>query len=79
MLASLGKCCWKQVRLGRRGDPAVQENLTGNSIIFAQPPAAIPSMELPPPPVAFVESLNDIFTRSLHDLSKAESASVDRE
>ena len=36
-------------------------------------------MELPPPPDAFVDSLNVIFTRSLHDLSKAEWASADRE
>jgi hypothetical protein len=25
MLASLGRCCWKQLRLGRRGDPAAQD------------------------------------------------------
>ena len=35
-------------------------------------------MELPPPTDAFVDSLNAIFTRSLHDLSKAEWATVDR-
>ena len=80
MLASLGRCCWKQVRLGRHSDPAVQEKaLTGNTIFFAQPTADVPSMEMPPPPDAFVDSLNVIFTRSLHDLSKAEWASVDRE
>ena len=50
MLASLGRCCWKQVRLGRHGDPAVQEKaLTGNTIFFVQPTADIPYMELPPP------------------------------
>ena len=53
--------------------------MTGNTIIFAQPTADAPSMELPPPPDAFVDSLNAISTRSLHDLSKAEWASVDRE
>ena len=80
MLASLGRCCWEQVRLGRHSDPAVQEKaLTGNTIFFAQPTADVPSMELPPPADALVDSLNVIFTRSLHDLSKAEWASVDRE
>ena len=80
MLASLGRCCWKQVRLGRHSDPAVQEKaLTGNTILFAQPTADVPSMDMPPPPDALVDSLNVIFTRSLHDLSKAEWASVDRE
>ena len=80
MLASLGRCCWKQVRLGRHSDPAVQEKaLTGNTIFFAQPTADLPSMELPPPVDALVESLNVIFTRSLDDLSKAEWAIVDRE
>jgi hypothetical protein len=70
----------KQVRLGRRSDPAVQEKaLTGNTIFFAQPTADVPSLELPPPINALVESLNVIFTRSLHDLSKAEWANVDRE
>ena len=80
MLASLGRCCWKQVRLGRPGDPALQEKaLTGNTIFFAQPTADVPSLELPPPLDALVDSLNIIFTRSLHDLSKAEWATVKRE
>ena len=80
MLASLGRCCWKQVRLGRRGDPAVQEKaLTGNTIFFAQPTADLPSMELPPPADALVDSFNVIFTRSLDDLRKAEWANVDRD
>ena len=78
-LASLGRCCWKQVRLGRREDPAVQETgLTGNSILLAQPTADVPSLELPPPPDALVDSFNVVFTRSLDDLSKAEWAQVDR-
>ena len=48
MLASAGRCCWKQLRLGRPGDPTVQEKaLTGNTIFFAQPTANVPSMELP--------------------------------
>ena len=80
MMASLGRFCWKQVRLGRHCDPAVQEKaLTGNTIYFAQPTADLPSMELPPPRDALVDSLNIIFTRSLHDLSKAEWATVNRE
>ena len=68
MLACLGRCCWKQVRLGRHSDAAVQEKaLTGNTIFFAQPTADLPSMDLPPPPDALVDSLNIIFSRSLHD------------
>ena len=79
MLASLARCCWKQVRLGRHTDPDVQEKaLTGNTIFFAQPTADVPSMELPPPPDALVDSFNVLFTRGLHDLSKAEWAVVDR-
>ena len=79
-LAALGRCCWQQVRLGRREDPAVQETgLTANSILLAQPTADIPSMELPPPPDALVDSFNVVFTRSLDDLSKAEWARVNRE
>ena len=39
----------------------------------------MPSLELPPPLDALVDSLNIIFTRSLHDLSKAEWATVKRE
>ena len=35
-------------------------------------------MELPPPPDALVDSFNVLFTRGLHDLSKAEWAVVDR-
>ena len=62
MLSSVGRCCWKQVRLGRRGDEAVQEQaLQGNTIFFAQPTADLPSMELPPPPDALVDSLTVIF------------------
>ena len=66
--------------LGRAGDPAVQEKaLAGNTIFFAQPTADVPSMELPPPPDALVDSLNVIFARNLHDLSKAEWAIVNRD
>eukprot|EP00812_Abedinium_dasypus_P007843 NODE_1_length_8589_cov_4.556480.p1 GENE.NODE_1_length_8589_cov_4.556480~~NODE_1_length_8589_cov_4.556480.p1 ORF type:complete len:2586 (+),score=446.46 NODE_1_length_8589_cov_4.556480:571-8328(+) len=80
MLASLGRCCMKQVRLGKHGDPALQERaLTGNTIFFAQPAADVPSLELPPPCDALVDSLNVIFTRSVHDLSKAEWAIVERQ
>jgi hypothetical protein len=58
----------------------VQEKaLVGNTIFFAQPTADVPSMQLPPPPDALVDSLNVIFTRSLHDLSKAEWAIVNRD
>ena len=62
MLCSSGRCCWKQVRLGRRGDAAVQETgMVGNTIFFAQPTADLPSMELPPPVDALAESLTVIF------------------
>ena len=78
-LASLGRCCWKQVRLGRRADPAVQETgLTANSIFLAQPTADVPTMELPPPTDALVDSFNVVLTRNLEDLSKAEWARVNR-
>ena len=56
-----------------------EKALTGNTIFFAQPTADVPSLELPPPPDALVDSLDIIFTRSLHDLSKAEWATVTRE
>ena len=80
VLASLGRCCWKQVRLGRREDPGVQETgLTANSIFLAQPTADVPSMEMPPPPDALVDSFNVVFTRSLDELSKAEWARVNRQ
>ena len=78
-LASLGRCCWKQVRLGRHADPAVQETgLTANSIFLAQPTADVPTMELPPPADALVDSFNVVFTRNLDDLSKAECTSEQR-
>jgi hypothetical protein len=79
-LVALGRCCWKQVRLGRHKDPAVQETgLTANSIFLAQPTADVPTLELPPPPDALVDSFNVVFTRSLDDLSKAEWARVSRQ
>jgi hypothetical protein len=79
VLASLGRCCWKQVRLGRHGDPATQEKaLIGNTILFAQPTADVPSLQLPPPVDALLDSLNVIYTRSVHDLRKAEWATVSR-
>ena len=53
--------------------------MTGNTIFLAQPTADLPSMELPPPPDALVDSVNIIFARSRHDLSKAEWAQVDRQ
>ena len=68
------------MRLGRREDPAVQETgLTANSIFLVQPTADVPTMELPPPPDALVDSFNVVFTRSLDDLSKAEWARVNRQ
>jgi hypothetical protein len=79
MLASLGRCCWKQVRLGR-GEPDVQQKgITGNTIFFAQPTADIPSMELPPAANALVDSFNIILTRNLQDLSHATWATIKRD
>ena len=78
-LLSLGRACWKQVRLGR-GKPDVQQTaVCGNTIFFAQPTADIPSMELPPPTGAFVDSLNIILTRKTDDLRYATWATVNRE
>ena len=78
MLASLGRCCWKQVRLGKGAPDVQQEGITGNTILFAQPTAEIPSMELPPAHDALVESLNVVFSGKAHDLSKAYWATVKR-
>ena len=79
MLASLGRCCWKQVRLGK-GTPDVQEKgVSGNTIFFAQPTAQIPSMEQPPPVNALVDHISIIFTRSVENLKRAWWATVRRE
>ena len=77
MLSSLARCCYRQVRLGK-GAPDVQQNaICGNSIFLAQPTAEIASMELPPPDEAFVDGgFQIIFARSVHDLSKAQWATV---
>ena len=77
-LLSLGRACWKQVRLGR-GKPDVQQKaICGNTIFFAQPTADIPSMELPPPTDALIDSFNLILTRNLDDLRYAQWATVNR-
>ena len=78
MLASLGRCCWKQVRLGKGVPDVQQKGITGNTILFAQPTADIPSMELPPARDALVESLNVVFSAQNHNLSKAHWATVKR-
>ena len=55
-LASLGRCCWQQVRLGK-GEPFMRQSaIVGNTIFFAQPTADVPSMELPPSSDALVDS-----------------------
>ena len=78
MLASLARCCWKQVRLGK-GDPSIaQQGISGNTIFFAQPTAEVPCMELPPSADALVDSFNILITRSLQDLSHASWATVKR-
>ena len=78
-LLSLGRACWKQVRLGRGKPDVQQKGVCGNTIFFAQPTADIPSMELPPPTDALVDSFNVIITRKLDDLRYATWATVNRE
>ena len=78
MLASIGRCCWKQVRLGKGAPDVQQKGITGNTILFAQPTAEIPSMELPPAHDAFVESMNIVFSGTAHNLNKAYWATVKR-
>ena len=56
-----------------------QKGIAGNTIFFAQPTAAIPSMELPPASNALVDSFNIIVGRSPQDLSRATWATVKRE
>ena len=78
MLAYIGRCCWKQVRLGKGAPDFQQKGIKGNTILFAQPTANIPSMELPPATDALVDSLSLAFARSTHDLSQAYWATVKR-
>ena len=80
MLASLARCCYKQVRLGK-GSPDVQQKGTcGNTIFFAQPAAKVPSLVLPPEDGALADThSNAIFMRSVEDLSKAHWATVNRD
>ena len=78
MLASTARCCWKQIRLGKGAPDVQQKGVTGNTIFFAQPTADIPSMELPPPVNALVDSISIIFTRSLQNLQNAWWATVKR-
>ena len=62
LLAPLGRCCWKQVRLGKGAPDVQQKGAAGNTILFAQPTTDIPSMELPPAPDALVDSLHIVFS-----------------
>jgi hypothetical protein len=78
-LLSLGRACWKQVRLGRGKPDVQQKGVCGNTIFFVQPTADIPSMELPPPTDALIDSFNIILTRKLDDLRYATWAKVNRE
>ena len=87
-LASLGRFCWKQVRLGRGpkasgaaqpADDSRQTGVTGNTIFFAQPTAQVPDMmTLPPAEGDLIESFNILFTRSTYKLDDAEWAQVNR-
>ena len=56
-----------------------QKGISGNTIFFAQSTADIPSMELPPPDDALLDSLNIVFTRSASNLDNAHWATVKRE
>ena len=79
MLSSLARRCFKQVRLGRGAPDTRQKAICGNTIFLAQPTAEIPSLTLPPPDDVLVDSgFNVIFTRSVHDLSSAHWATVER-
>ncbi len=78
MLAPLGRCCWKQVRLGKGAPDVQQKGISGNTILFAQPTAQIPTMELPPEQGALVDSLNIVFSGAAHKLHKAYWATVKR-
>ena len=51
----------------------------GNTIFFAQPTADVPSMDLPPPTDALIDSFNIIVTRTVQDLRSATWAVVKRE
>ena len=78
MLTSVGRCCWKRVRLGKGAPDVQQKGISGNTIFFAQPTADIPSMELPPPVSALADYISIIFTRSLQTLQNAWWTTVKR-
>ena len=67
-----------QIRLGKGPPDVQQKGVCGNTIFFAQPAADIPSMELPPPTDALIDSFNVILTRSLDDLRFANWATIQR-
>ena len=86
-LSSLGRFCWKQVRLGRgpsssgAAQPAGdvrQTGVSGNTIFFAQPTAEVPRMTMPPDEGDFLNSLNVLFTKNTQRLDDAEWAQVNR-
>jgi hypothetical protein len=80
MLASIARCCYKQVRLGKGSPDALQKCICGNTIFFAQPAAEVPSLILAPEDSALADThFNAIFTRSVDDLSKAQWATVNRD
>ena len=79
MLSSLARCCHRQIRLGKGSPDVQQKGISGNSIFFAQPTAKIPSMELPLPDDALVDSLIVSYTHNIHGVPNAEWALANRE
>ena len=86
-LSSLGRFCWKQVRLGRglsssgAAQPAEdvrQTGVNGNTIFFAQPTAEVPRLTMPPDEGDFLNSLNVLFTKNTQRLEDAEWAQLNR-
>ena len=79
-LASFGRCCWKQVRLGHGSPELQQKGLTGNTIFLPQPCVSLSSadLELPPREDALVDTISIAFTRSGARLSQARWAQVNR-
>ena len=79
-LSCLGRCCWKQVRLGHGSPELQQKGITGNTIFLPQPFVSLSSsaLELPPGAHALLDMVSIAFTRSGGQLSQARWAQVNR-